>query len=269
MAFSNQSTLESTNMYATAKNNSRRYNSPRRHTGHKGAAKTPFCKVCYDAGRPKEEYQSHYVKDRPGPHGKVVCPLLLNQECSYCHKKGHTPKQCPEIAAKNARIAERKRQLELQARAPDMDGFCCVKAHTSRRGCGRSTFKSQKETFAPAKKQGAFDALISDSDEEVEEEKVQEDFPAIGNAPTKVAPVTSGWAAVAAAAPKPAPIKVTAPESLAPPKIVRQDNSAWSDEEDATEDFWAKQQANSAKYAGKSWADSDWDDSSDEDDDEW
>ena len=256
-------------MYATAKNNSRRYNSPRRHTGHKGAAKTPFCKVCYDAGRPKEEYQSHYVKDRPGPHGKVVCPFLLNQECSYCHKKGHTPKQCPEVAAKNARIAEYKRQQEMQARAPDADGFCCAKVHSGRRGCNRTTVKSQMQTFAPTKKQGAFDALISesDSDEEVEE-KVQEDFPAIGNAPTKVAPVTTGWASVAAAAPKPAPIKAKMPEPVAPAKV-QQDNSAWSDDEDEKEDFWAKQQAKSAKYAGKSWADSDWDDSSDEEDDDW
>ena len=132
----------STNMYATAKNNSRRYNSPRRHTGHKGAAKTPFCKVCYDAGRPKEEYQSHYVKDRPGPHGKVVCPFLLNQECSYCHKKGHTPKQCPEVAAKNARIAEQA-PAGMQARAPDADGFCCAKVHSGRRGCNRTTVKPQ------------------------------------------------------------------------------------------------------------------------------
>ena len=250
-------------MYATAKTNTRRY------AGYKGAVKTPFCKICYDAGRPKEEYQSHYVKDRPGPHGKVVCPLLLNQECSYCHKKGHTPKQCPEIAAKNARIAEYKRQQAMQARAPDMDGFCCAKVHSGRRGCNKSSVKSQKETFAPAKKQGAFDALISDSDEEVEE--VQEDFPAIGNAPAKVTPVTSGWAAVAAAAPKPkpAPVKLTAPETLAPGKLVRQDNSAWSDEEDAKEDFWAKQQAKSAKYAGKSWADSDWEDSSDDECDHW
>ena len=125
------------------------------------------------------------------------------------------------------------------------------------------------QTFAPTKKQGAFDALISesDSDEDVEE-KVQEDFPAIGNAPTKVAPVTTGWASVAAAAPKPAPIKAKMPEPVAPTKV-QQDNSAWSDDEDEKEDFWAKQQAKSAKYAGKSWADSDWDDSSDEEDDDW
>ena len=255
-------------MYATANNNSRRYTSPKRHTGNKGAAKTPFCKVCFDAKQPPSVYQSHYVKDRPGPHGKVVCPLLLNQECAYCHEKGHTPKQCPQVAAKNARIAERKRQMELMARAPDMDGFCCAKVHSGRRGCNKNT--SQKSKVAPVTtgQKSAFAALMSDSDEE---EPQTEDFPTIGNAPTKTTPVTTGWAAVAAAAPKPkpAPVKVAAPESLAPGKLVRQDNSAWSDEEDAKEDFWAKQQAKSAKYAGKSWADSDWDDSSDEEDDEW
>ena len=280
LAFSIKSTLYSTNMYATAKNNSRR------HTGHKGAAKTPFCKICYDAGRPKEEYQSHYVKDRPGPHGKVVCQLLLNQQCSYCHKKGHTPKHCPEIAAKNARIAESKRQLEMQARASDMNGFSCVKVRSGRCACNKSSFKPQNDIFTPSKKQGAFDALTTDSDSEVEVEvemEVEEDFPAIGNAPTKVAPVISGWAAVAATAPKPAPLikaKIPEPKPKPEPKpepelvATEKDSDTpvvwwsqnWTDDEETSEDedFWTQQQAKTAKYAGKSWADSDWEDSSDD-----
>jgi hypothetical protein len=61
---------------------------------------TPFCKVCYDAGKPKELYLNHFVKDRPGPGGCVVCPTLLNQECRYCKEKGHTPTHCPKLADK-------------------------------------------------------------------------------------------------------------------------------------------------------------------------
>lgn len=52
------------------------------------------CKVCRDAGRPESVYTSHYVKDRIG---NVICPTLLNQECRYCFKKGHTVKFCPAV----------------------------------------------------------------------------------------------------------------------------------------------------------------------------
>jgi Nanos RNA binding domain len=56
------------------------------------------CKVCRDAGRPESVYTSHYVKDRSG---NVICPTLLNQECRYCFKKGHTVKFCQAVK-KNA-----------------------------------------------------------------------------------------------------------------------------------------------------------------------
>ncbi len=57
-----------------------------------------FCKVCYDAGKPKADYTTHYVRDRPG--GKVICPTILNQQCKYCKKLGHTPSHCPELEGK-------------------------------------------------------------------------------------------------------------------------------------------------------------------------
>ena len=53
-----------------------------------------FCKVCKDAGKNETEYTSHWVRDAPGPNGKVVCPTLLSQKCKYCRKYGHTPKHC-------------------------------------------------------------------------------------------------------------------------------------------------------------------------------
>ena len=62
---------------------------------------SPFCPVCKSSGKSKEVYTSHFVKDKP--NGEVVCPTLLNQECNYCHEKGHTPKHCPKLAAKDLR----------------------------------------------------------------------------------------------------------------------------------------------------------------------
>jgi hypothetical protein len=60
------------------------------------ATPTPFCKVCYDAGLPNENFTSHFVKDQPGPNGKVVCPTLLAQKCLICGVPGHTSSYCPD-----------------------------------------------------------------------------------------------------------------------------------------------------------------------------
>ena len=62
---------------------------------------SPFCKVCKDAGRSVSEYTSHFVKDQPGPFGRVVCPTLLNQECRICHAKGHTSSYCTQYKPRN------------------------------------------------------------------------------------------------------------------------------------------------------------------------
>ena len=59
-------------------------------------ATTPFCKVCYDAKLPAEKYTSHFVKDQPGPNGRVVCPTLLAQKCLICGAPGHTSSYCPD-----------------------------------------------------------------------------------------------------------------------------------------------------------------------------
>ena len=59
--------------------------------------KKPYCKVCHDAGKPESEYANHWVKDL---NGKTTCPTLLNTECRYCFKRGHTAKFC-SVLTKN------------------------------------------------------------------------------------------------------------------------------------------------------------------------
>ena len=56
-----------------------------------------FCQICKNAGLTEKEYTNHFVKNQPGPHGVVVCPTILNAECTYCFKKGHvkSEKHCP------------------------------------------------------------------------------------------------------------------------------------------------------------------------------
>ena len=63
--------------------------------GYVGPANIPFCKVCYDAGLPVADYTDHFVKNQPGPGGKVVCPTLLAQKCLVCGIAGHTSSYCP------------------------------------------------------------------------------------------------------------------------------------------------------------------------------
>ena len=76
------------------------------------AALTPYCKVCRDAGKPASEYTSHFVKDQPGPEGKIVCPTLLNQACRICHNTGHTSSYCPEY--NNRRHQREERYIERE-----------------------------------------------------------------------------------------------------------------------------------------------------------
>lgn len=63
----------------------------------------PYCKVCHDSGKSEKEYTSHWVKDRSG---KTLCPTLLNTECRYCFKLGHTAKFC-EVLAKNNKAKDK------------------------------------------------------------------------------------------------------------------------------------------------------------------
>jgi hypothetical protein len=70
-----------------------------------------LCVVCRDAGKTEKEYTSHFVKDQPGPNGKVICPTLLNQACRICGKTGHTSSYCSQYhPRRQERYIERERE---------------------------------------------------------------------------------------------------------------------------------------------------------------
>jgi hypothetical protein len=71
--------------------------------------------VCYDAGRPEQEYTGHFVKDQPGPQGKVICPTLLNQACRICNKTGHTSSYCSQYRRREEPRRE-ERYIEREPR---------------------------------------------------------------------------------------------------------------------------------------------------------
>ena len=76
----------------------------------------PFCKVCKDAGCSESQYTSHFVKDQPGPNGKVVCPTLLNQSCRICNQLGHTSSYCKQYKPRPSR--EEPRHQEYRREEP-------------------------------------------------------------------------------------------------------------------------------------------------------
>ena len=86
--------------------------------GWVGPANKPFCKVCYDAGLPVADYTDHFVKDQPGPNGKVVCPTLLAQKCLKCGVAGHTSSYCPQ----EARLERERKERDRDARRVNGNG---------------------------------------------------------------------------------------------------------------------------------------------------
>lgn len=111
--------------------------------------KKPFCKVCYDAGKPEALYTSHYVKASMEPGACIVCPTLLAISCLHCGENGHNVSHC-KTKAKQTKIQNNYyRRSAYQEKQPKKD---------------------MKKTTCT--KKGCFAALIEeDSDEEPEEEE--------------------------------------------------------------------------------------------------
>ena len=122
-------------------------------------APKPFCKVCFDAGKTETEYTSHFVKSEPGIKGKVVCPTLLNQACTYCHQNGHTVKFCKVLAQNNKKYEkEEKKQKYYQS---------------------QGAVSNQKQNPNSTKVQNTFAALDIDSEEPVSNKQDADQFPAL------------------------------------------------------------------------------------------
>ena len=137
--------------------------------------KKPYCKVCHDAGKTESEYTTHWVKHL---NGKTTCPTLLNTECRYCFKLGHTAKFC-DILAKNNKKKDIRPSYDVNVK---------------------------KEEKKPT---NVFMILLEDSDHEekvekkkvvkkkVVKEKVKEEFPYLCQQKIRT-DVKTGWAAIAA-----------------------------------------------------------------------
>jgi len=171
------------------------------------AIKKPFCKVCFDAGKPESDYTSHRVRSLPDMNGKttVTCPVLASTECRYCFQFGHTTKFCT-VLEENKKKADKAKSVAIKAQRAAERAAAAHQQATSRR-----------ET--DLKYAGKFAGLEED-DEQPESEIIevtvaikQAEFPTLGQKKeVRFAAVSqSNWAAMAAkpaAPPKPAPVKM-------------------------------------------------------------
>ncbi len=183
--------------------------------GHVGPADMPFCKVCYDAGLPVAEYTKHFVKDQPGPGGKVVCPTLLAQKCLKCGIAGHTSSYCP--GSRVVVVVDPDRSARLREEREQANGGWETVGSTS-----SSKSKPRIEDFkpktvapapAPASKYGSFGILAVDEPSSSSEDERQE-TPAAAPAPARDPTKPLTWAQrAAAAASKPTPSSAPTPAS--------------------------------------------------------
>ena len=170
------------------------------------AIKKPFCKVCFDAGKPESDYTSHRVRSLPDMNGNttVTCPVLASTECRYCYKFGHTTKFCT-VLEENKKKADKAKSIAIKAQRAAERAAAAHQQATSRR-----------ET--DLKYAGKFAGLEEEDEPESEIIEVtvaikQAEFPTLGQKKeVRFAAVSqSNWAAMAAkpaAPPKPAPVKM-------------------------------------------------------------
>jgi hypothetical protein len=201
----------------------------------------PFCKVCYDAGLSVADYTDHFVKDQPGPNGKVVCPTLLAQKCLTCGLPGHTSSYCPgTIRCDQERVGREREEREKSKKANG--GWETVGAKGTASSSSSFSSKPRIEDMVPKKsanlkpdhqrgavavaapatstKYGSFGALAVDDSSDSEEEHEIAQLPAgvpkpvrketafvTGPPPAVAPPKPLTWAQrAAAAAQKQAPV---------------------------------------------------------------
>ena len=166
-------------------------------------SRTPFCAICKKAGKSPSVFNSHFVRDKPGHNGKIVCPTLLSTECRYCHALGHTTKFCPKLEEK----ANKQRQ---HGRVQEMSNRHRWAKETLRRKVQLQQKSSLSVEQPLSKATGAFAVLSYDDDVAVIPSSHIMDHEM---ATATALPPIGAWATGSAAKfikNRPAPIKVTA-----------------------------------------------------------
>jgi thioredoxin-related protein len=56
----------------------------------------PSCPHCRNLGLKND----HWLRESADPASQLMCPVLLNTECKYCHEMGHNVSKCARLGKK-------------------------------------------------------------------------------------------------------------------------------------------------------------------------
>jgi hypothetical protein len=73
--------------------------------------RTPYCGVCFKAGKEKSMYTSHWTRATPLSNSEVTCPTILNTICKYCKERGHSLKYCKILKEKKSNQQQIQRPI--------------------------------------------------------------------------------------------------------------------------------------------------------------
>ena len=149
--------------------NMSRYNASRPSRSNR---RTPYCKVCHDAGKSRAEYTSHFLRETPSRNSRVVCPTLLATVCRKCGQGGHMSSYCSQST--RSQSTRPRRTTRIQSRT-DRDGFQTRNMEASWRLARKlSASPAQSDTQSIATTESSFSALSLDDEDDSNSE-----FPAL------------------------------------------------------------------------------------------
>jgi len=61
----------------------------------------PSCPHCRNLGLKND----HWLRESADPASQLMCPVLLNTECKYCHETGHNVSKCARLGKKMSMAA--------------------------------------------------------------------------------------------------------------------------------------------------------------------
>ena len=190
-----------------------------------------YCSFCASAGI--KGPHDHFLRASLGQSAKVVCPKLLNTECNYCRRFGHTVKFCAKLKEQEM-LAAAARASALKAKL-NGGGWMDVGAHQKNEHRGFDsprTTKTKVATPSAPKLATRFAALDLDSDSSSWDECEE---PVAAPETTLDLRDSSVWADVVkkgcAPSPPPAAQSWENDEELPPLIFGRKLQTRWSDED--------------------------------------
>lgn len=166
-----------------------------------------YCGVCQKAGLSESQYTSHFTKSAPGPQGIVICPTILNNECTFCYQFGHFKSACPAVIERNRqdkkaeiyekRAQHQKKQLVSAVVSINRGGFSALDSDSD----------SEQESFEKPAKSIATKRTFSEANKPAKVAKVEE-WPALSTKPVVNMVGTVDKPSFATVISSPAPVKV-------------------------------------------------------------